>query len=80
MYAWAAAGVQLPHYVPSQYAATRHISIDQLQPGDIVYYNGFEHDGLYIGNGQIVHAPHTGSYVQVVDLYYVGNPIAASRP
>ena len=80
MYAWAAAGVQLPHYVASQYAATRHISIDQLQPGDIVYYNNFGHDGLYIGNGQIVHAPHTGSYVQVVDLYYVGNPIAASRP
>jgi cell wall-associated NlpC family hydrolase len=80
MYAWGAAGVSLPHNTNSQYAATRHVSLSDIQPGDIIYYNGFGHDGLYIGNGQIVHAPHTGSYVQVVSLYYVGNPIAASRP
>ncbi len=80
MYAWGAAGVRLSHYVPSQYSETRHISQSQLQPGDIVYYNGFGHNGMYIGNGQIVHAPHTGSYVQVVSMYYVGNPIAFSRP
>jgi peptidoglycan DL-endopeptidase CwlO len=79
-YAWSAAGVGLPHNTNAQYAATRHVSISDLQPGDIVYYNGFEHDALYIGNGQVVHAPHTGSYVQVVSLYYVSDPIAASRP
>jgi cell wall-associated NlpC family hydrolase len=79
-YAWAAAGVRLSHYVPSQYAETRHVSLDQIQPGDIIYYNGFGHNGMYIGNGQIVHAPHSGDVVQVVDLYWVGNPIAASRP
>jgi cell wall-associated NlpC family hydrolase len=80
MYAWAAAGVRLSHYVPSQYAETRHVSLDQIQPGDIIYYNGFGHDGIYIGGGQIIHAPHTGDVVRVADLYYVGNPIAASRP
>jgi len=80
MYAWAAAGVSLPHYVPSQYSATRHVSLDQIQPGDIIYYNNFGHDGIYIGGGKIVHAPHTGDVVKVVDMYYVGNPIAASRP
>lgn len=80
MYAWGKAGVNLPHYVPSQYAATRHVPLDQIQPGDIIYYNNFGHNGLYIGNGQIVNALHTGDFVRVVDLYYVGNPIAASRP
>jgi cell wall-associated NlpC family hydrolase len=80
MYAWAKAGVNLPHYVPSQYSATRHVPLSQIQPGDIIYYNGFGHDGMYIGNGQIVHAPHTGDVVKVVDLYWVGDPIAASRP
>ncbi|MGI8663532.1 MAG: NlpC/P60 family protein [Acidimicrobiales bacterium] len=80
MYAWNAAGVSLPHNTNAQYSATRHVSISDLQPGDIVYYNGFGHDGMYIGNGQIVHAPHSGAYVEVVGLYYVGNPIAASRP
>ena len=80
MYAWASAGVSLPHNTNAQYSATRHVSLSDIQPGDIIFYNGFGHDGMYIGNGQIVHAPHTGSYVQVVSLYYVGNPIAASRP
>ncbi|MEY2570027.1 MAG: peptidoglycan DL-endopeptidase CwlO [Acidimicrobiaceae bacterium] len=80
MYAWRAAGVSLPHYVPSQYSATRHVSLDQIQPGDIIYYNGFGHDALYIGGGNVVQALHTGTVVQVTDLYYAGNPIAASRP
>jgi cell wall-associated NlpC family hydrolase len=80
MYAWGAAGVRLAHYVPTQYSQTRHVSLDQIQPGDIIYYNGFGHNGLYIGGGQIVHAPRTGKNVEVVDLYWVGNPIAASRP
>jgi cell wall-associated NlpC family hydrolase len=80
MYAWGKAGVSLPHLVSAQYSATRHVSLDQIQPGDIIYYNGFGHNGMYIGNGQIVHAPHSGDVVKVVDLYWVGNPIAASRP
>ena len=80
MYAWGAAGVSLPHYVPAQYSATRHVSLDQIQPGDIIYYNGFGHDALYIGGGNVVQALHTGTPVQVTDLYYAGNPIAASRP
>ena len=80
MYAWRAAGVGLPHNTNAQYSATRHISIDQLQPGDLVYYNGFGHMGMYIGNGQIVHAPHSGDVVKVTGLYYPGNPVGASRP
>ena len=80
MYAWGAAGVRLPHHAGAQYSATRHVSLDQIQPGDIIYYNGFGHNGMYIGGGQIVHAPRSGKFVEVVDLYWVGNPIAASRP
>lgn len=80
MYAWQAAGVSLPHYAKSQYDVTRHISIDQLQPGDLVFYNGFGHESMYIGNGEVIDAPHTGAYVQIVSLYWAGQPEAASRP
>ncbi|MGI8664165.1 MAG: NlpC/P60 family protein [Acidimicrobiales bacterium] len=80
MYAWQAAGVSLPHYTESQYAATRHISLSQLQPGDLVFYHGFGHEGMYIGDGQIIEAPHSGANVQIVSLYYPGQPEVASRP
>ncbi|MEO7556003.1 MAG: NlpC/P60 family protein [Acidimicrobiales bacterium] len=80
MYAWQAAGVSLPHYTGSQYAATRHISLDQLQPGDLVFYHNFGHENMYIGNGQVIDAPHSGAYVQIVSLYWIGQPELASRP
>ena len=45
------------------------VSVSSLMPGDLVfYYSPISHVGMYIGNGQIVHAPHTGSYVQIVPL------------
>lgn len=80
LYAWQAAGVSLPHYSKSQYDVTRHISLNQLQPGDLVFYNNFGHESMYIGDGQVIDAPHTGAYVQIVSLYWAGQPEVASRP
>ncbi|MDT5033929.1 MAG: peptidoglycan DL-endopeptidase CwlO, partial [Actinoplanes sp.] len=58
-----AAGKSLPHYVPDQYNATVRISRSILAPGDLVFYRGLGHVGIYVGGGQIIDAPHTGSYV-----------------
>ena len=63
-----AAGVSLPRVVGPQYSATRHISMSQLQPGDIVFYGDMSHDGIYIGHGKVIHAPHPGRSVEITGL------------
>jgi peptidoglycan DL-endopeptidase CwlO len=69
MAAWAAAGVSIPHSASMQVGAGTPVSISELMPGDLVfYYSPISHVGMYIGNGQVVHAPHTGSVVQIVPL------------
>jgi cell wall-associated NlpC family hydrolase len=80
MYAWRAAGVALPHNTSAQFAATTHIPISALQPGDLVYFGSdLHHMGIYIGNGQMIHAPQTGENVQIASIYR-GDLVAASRP
>ncbi|GAA4842786.1 C40 family peptidase [Kitasatospora terrestris] len=65
--AFAAGGVSLPRVSQDQYAAGRKIARDQVQPGDLVfYYNDLHHVGIYIGNGQLLHAPRTGKNVEIV--------------
>ena len=75
MYAYAAAGISLTHYTGAQWNEGRHVSQSQLRPGDLVFFNTdapLGHEGMYIGNGQFVHAPHTGDVVKVSSLsgYY----------
>jgi peptidoglycan DL-endopeptidase CwlO len=60
---WAAAGKSLPHNAAEQYSATARISRAQLAPGDLVFYRNLGHVALYVGGGQIIDAPHTGTYV-----------------
>ena len=68
-WAWAKAGVAMAHYTVSQYQAFAHVPVDQLQPGDLVFFNiDLGHMGMYIGNGQIVQAPRTGDVVKVSPL------------
>lgn len=68
MKAWAAAGVTLPRVVGPQYGAVRHISMSELQPGDLVFYASMAHIGMYIGNGRVVHAPRPGRSVEITGL------------
>jgi cell wall-associated NlpC family hydrolase len=76
MFAWAAAGVSLPHSSSAQYSSARHVSSSDLQPGDLVfYYSPISHVGIYIGAGRIIHAPHPGRSVEIAGLNsmpYVG--------
>ncbi len=81
MFAWAAAGVSLPHYTGAQYAMTTHIALSQLQPGDLVFFYGdLSHVGLYVGGGTMIHAPHTGTVVSYASIYDMGtSEIYAAR-
>ncbi|MEV5747132.1 NlpC/P60 family protein [Actinoallomurus sp. NPDC052308] len=83
MMAWRAAGVNLPRVVPDQYNATRHVARADLQPGDLVYFLGMGHEGIYVGGGNFIHAPKTGDYIKIVSLsnpYWVAHYEGASRP
>ncbi|MER7006640.1 NlpC/P60 family protein [Dactylosporangium sp. NPDC000555] len=64
MGAWKAAGVTLPHNAASQWNTVAHIPRSSLAPGDLVFYNGLGHVGIFVGNNTIIHAPHTGDVVR----------------
>jgi len=68
MKSWAAAGVSIPRVVGPQIAAGKSVPMSELQPGDIVAYGDMSHDGLYLGNGRVVHAPRPGKSVEVTGL------------
>jgi peptidoglycan DL-endopeptidase CwlO len=68
MYVYSQVGVSLPHYAAAQFAFGAPVSRDQLQPGDLVFFDGLTHVGIYIGGGQFVHAPHTGDIVKISSL------------
>ncbi len=68
MYVFAQVGVSLPHHAASQYTMGVPVSRDQLQAGDLVFFNGLGHMGIYIGGGQFIHAPHTGDVVKISSL------------
>ena len=82
-WAWAQAGVYLPHSASAQYSSLPHVPLDQVQPGDIIYYGNFgPHVALYIGGGSIIHARHPGpgGEVQQDSMYGYDRPWAAMRP
>ena len=80
MYAWAAAGVSLPHNAEAQYMALPHVSQSELQPGDLVFFGApIHHVGIYVGGGTMIEAPYTGVDVRYHTIYrsdYAG----AARP
>ena len=80
MAAWRQVGVSLPHSAHLQYAQIPHVSRSNLQPGDLVFfYSDIHHVGIYVGNGNVVHAPTTGDVVKVAPMGYM--PFAgAGRP
>jgi cell wall-associated NlpC family hydrolase len=70
MYSWAAAGVSLSHASSVQPSQGVPVSLSDLMPGDLIfYYSPISHVGMYIGHGQIVHAPHPGTVVSITSMY-----------
>ncbi|GAA2210370.1 C40 family peptidase [Nonomuraea monospora] len=69
MAAYQKVGISLPHYTGSQWTAGRHISREELRPGDLVFfYSDLHHVGIYLGGGMMVHAPQTGDVVRIASL------------
>jgi cell wall-associated NlpC family hydrolase len=80
MSSWRQAGVLMGHSAADQYASFKHVSTDQLQPGDLVFFgHPIHHVGMYVGGGMMVHAPETGELVQVSPVSR-GDLVGASRP
>ena len=82
MYVFAQVGVSLPHYTGSQWNMGVPVSRDQLQAGDLVFFNGLGHMGIYIGGGQFIHSPHTGDVVKISNLsdsWYARTYVGARR-
>ena len=61
-------GIELPHSSYALYDQSRRVARSRMKPGDLLFFSGLGHVGIYIGRGRMVHAPHTGTRVQVVKL------------
>ncbi|MGH2748987.1 MAG: C40 family peptidase, partial [Actinomycetota bacterium] len=80
MWAWAHAGVSLPHNSGMQYAATPRVAQSDWAPGDLLFFGSpIHHVGMYIGNGQMVEAPYSGEQVRVNSAYR-SDYVEAGRP
>ena len=71
-YVYAQVGVSLPHHAASMYGYGTPVSQSDLQPGDLVFFSGLGHVGIYIGGGQYIHSPHTGDVVKISSVYRSG--------
>jgi cell wall-associated NlpC family hydrolase len=69
LYAWRAAGVSLPHSSRMQMSSGRSVSVSAMQPGDLVFYGmPVHHVALYVGGGQVIHAPQSGDVVRYASV------------
>ncbi|WP_328808176.1 C40 family peptidase [Nonomuraea antri] len=68
-YAWRKAGVKLPRVASSQFARIKNkVSWRSLRPGDLMFFRGLGHVGMYVGNGKMIHSPRTGERVRIDKL------------
>lgn len=80
-YAYRQIGKSVPHYTYAAWGAFPQVPYEQLQAGDLVFFSGLGHMGIYIGGGNFVHAPQTGDVVRVQSLASrSGNYVGAVRP
>jgi peptidoglycan DL-endopeptidase CwlO len=81
MYVYAQVGVSLPHSSYSQYGMGSAVSRSDLQPGDLVFFDGLGHVGIYVGGNSFIHAPHTGDVVKISSIsgWYSSTYVGARR-
>ena len=83
MWLYAKHGVVLPHFAASQYHLGPQITKAELRPGDLVFFHDLGHVGMYIGNGWVVHAPHTGDFVRMAPFsmgWFQSTYVGATQP
>ena len=81
--AWQSAGVTLPRTTYDEWASLPHIPLSDVQPGDLILYNGESHVAMYVGGGYIIDAPHTGAVVEKLPestSWYAAGADGAVRP
>ncbi len=78
-YVYARLGIQLPHNAAAQYSYGRSVDRGHLKPGDLVFFHGLGHVGLYIGRGRIIHAPQTGEHVEIQSLAARSGSVEGAR-
>ena len=82
MYVFAQVGISLPHFAAAQYGMGAPVAREDLEPGDLVFFRDLGHMGMYIGDGNFIHAPRTGDVVKISSLsesYYAENWVGARR-
>ena len=81
MYVFSRVGVSIPRTVSTQYAVGVPVSRSELQAGDLVFFNGLGHVGIYIGGGSFIHSPHTGDVVKISSMtgWYADTYVGARR-
>jgi cell wall-associated NlpC family hydrolase len=74
-------GITLPHYSGAQFDRGSRVSRAGLRPGDLLFFDGLGHVGMYVGSGRFIHAPHTGTRVSIDTLsgWYSGRYDGARR-
>lgn len=80
MYCYAKVGIHLPHSALEQSSCSNPVAYNDLQPGDLVFFREAGHVGIYVGNGQFIHAPRTGESVRVDYLAMRHDYYSACRP
>jgi cell wall-associated NlpC family hydrolase len=80
-YVYAQVGVSLPHYTGAQWTMGVPVARSDLQPGDLVFFDGLGHVGIYIGGNEFIHAPHTGDVVKIsaISGWYADTYVGARR-
>ena len=78
-YVYAKIGIHLPHYAAGQYGHGRRVSRDSLRAGDLVFFSGLGHVGIYAGGGKFIHAPRRGTTVRWSRLSSHGSYYGARR-
>jgi peptidoglycan DL-endopeptidase CwlO len=81
MYVFAQVGVGLPHNAAAQYGYGSSVSRGSLQPGDLVFFDGLGHVGIYVGGNSFIHAPHSGDVVKISSMtgWYASTYVGARR-
>ena len=82
MYVYSQVGVSLPHNAAAQYGYGSPVSRSQLQPGDLVFFDGLGHNGIYVGGNSFIHSPHTGDVVKISSIsgWYAERFVGARSP
>lgn len=78
-YAYGRFGVRLPHNAAQLFGVGRPVDTRRLRPGDLLFFRGLGHVGMYVGAGRMIHAPQSGEHVEVISLASRADGLVGAR-